>query len=69
MATLNIELLKHCVRFCRRQMLHVDRWEQGVKRFLRDGFRMVKDREAEHEEAEYQNETNVRAQRGGRVSG
>jgi hypothetical protein len=68
MATPKVELLQHRVRLSRRQVLHVHAWERGVKRFLCDGFRMAPGHEVGHEEAESQNETGVKEQRGGRVS-
>src|ERR1035437_1723261 len=68
MATPNVELFKHRVRLCRRQVLHVHAWERGVKRFLRDGFRLAPSRESGHEEAECQNETGVKEQCDGRLS-
>src|SRR5450759_2517082 len=52
MATPNVELLKQRVRLCRRQVLHVHARERGVKRFLRDGFRLAPGRESGHEEAD-----------------
>src|ERR1035437_3141220 len=68
MATPNVELLKQRVRLCRRQVLHVHARERGVKRFLRDGFRLAPGRESGHEEAECQNETGVKEQCDGRLS-
>src|ERR1035441_57491 len=68
MATPKVELLQHRVRLSRRQVLHVHAWERGVKRFLRDGVGLAPCRKVGHEEAESQNETGVKEQRGGRVS-
>ena len=68
MATPNVELLKQRVRLCRRQVLHVHARERGVKRFLRDGFRLAPGGESGHEEAECQNETGVKEQCDSRLS-
>jgi hypothetical protein len=63
MATPHIELLNHRARLFRRQLLQIHAWNRGVKRLLRDAFRLAPSREVGHKETESQDEASIKEQR------